>query len=183
MRRLVQVLTISVFFLFVFGVTAFAAKPPETSRETPDLLVRRIMGLAYESQQTINSAPFAVGDSLKRVIKEWGKPDDMSTVAANYWSRHVRFIYDRCTPEKTIVAIEDFDPQLKTVRLSDVKDLIGQPVSEKEQEGNYYVTYSDQKNYIVTFVFESAFNNPNPNLTMYILEKPGLELKEPKKRK
>src|SRR5690606_35460605 len=90
----------------------------------------------------------------------------------------VRFIYDGSTKRKTIVAIEDFDPRLKAVHLSDVKDLIGNPDREKEQEGNYYVTYSDEENYTVTLVFESAFDNPNPSLTMYILAKPRLELEQ-----
>ncbi len=156
---------------------AFASEL-STSDPAPDILVRQIMGLAYESQQTISSVPFAVGDSLKKVIKKWGPPEDMSTVAANYWSRHVRFIYDGSTGRKTIVAIEDFDPKIQTIHLSDVKGLIGNPDSEKEQEGNYYVTYSDKENFTVTFVFQSAFSNPNPSLEMYILERPGLELKQ-----
>ena len=114
-------------------------------RPAPDMLVRQIMGLAYESQQTISSVPFAVGDSLKKAIKKWGPPEDMSTVAANYWSRNVRFIYDGSTGRKTIVAIEDFDPKIQTIHLSDVKGLIGNPDSEKEQEGNYYVTIPIKK--------------------------------------
>ncbi|MGE7646526.1 hypothetical protein ACQKM1_01825 [Peribacillus frigoritolerans] len=52
------------------------------------------MGLAYESQQSISSGAFSVGDSLKKVEKAWGEPEDLSTVAANYWSRNVRFLYD-----------------------------------------------------------------------------------------
>ena len=156
---------------------AFASELP-TSDPAPDILVRQIMGLAYESQQTISSVPFAVGDSLKKGDLGAGPPEDMSTVAANYWSRHVRFIYDGSTGRKTIVAIEDFDPKIQTIHLSDVKGLIGNPDSEKEQEGNYYVTYSDKENFTVTFVFQSAFSNPNPSLEMYILERPGLELKQ-----
>jgi hypothetical protein len=177
MKRLVQGLVISMLALLAFSVPAFASEPP-TSEPAPDILVRQIMGLAYESQQTINSVPFAVGDSLKKVIKKWGPPEDMSTVAANYWSRNIRFIYDGSTGRKTIVAIEDFDPKLQSIHLSDVKGLIGNPDSEQELEGNYFVTYSDGENYTVTFVFQSAFSNPNPSLEMYILEKPGLELKQ-----
>lgn len=178
MKRWIQGVAISLLTFLSFSVPALASNPPTPAPPTPDLLVRQIMGLAYESQQSINSVPFAVGDSLNKAIKKWGPPEDMSTVAANYWSRNVCFIYDGSTKRKTIVAIEDFDPRLKAVHLSDVKDLIGNPDSEKEQEGNYYVTYSDEENYTVTLVFESAFDNPNPSLTMYILEKPGLELEQ-----
>jgi hypothetical protein len=178
MKRWIQGVAISLLTFLSFSVPALASNPPTPAPPTPDLLVRQIMGLAYESQQSINSVPFAVGDSLNKVIKKWGPPEDMSTVAANYWSRNVCFIYDGSTKRKTIVAIEDFDPRLKAVHLSDVKDLIGNPDREKEQEGNYYVTYSDEENYTVTLVFESAFDNPNPSLTMYILEKPRLELEQ-----
>ena len=59
----------------------------------------------------------------------------MSTVAANYWSRNVRFIYDGSTKRKTNVAIEDFDPRLKAVHLSDVKDLIGNPDRKRNRKG------------------------------------------------
>ncbi|SEN39887.1 protein of unknown function [Lihuaxuella thermophila] len=172
-KLFIHSLTLSTLaLLMMFSVPAFASATPASSQSTPDLLVRQIMGLAYESQQSINSVPFSVGDSLRKVVKEWGQPEDLSTVAANYWSRHVRFLYDGSTGRKTITAIEDFDPQLQTIHLSDVKGLLGNPVSEKEQEGNYYVTYTDNENYTVIFVFESAWINPDPALSMYIVQKP-----------
>jgi hypothetical protein len=31
----------------------------------------------------VMSGPFSVGDSLKKVEKAWGSPEDLSTVAAN----------------------------------------------------------------------------------------------------
>lgn len=157
------------FFMFS-GQAAFASSASISSQSTPDLLIRQIMGLAYESQQSINSKPFSVGDSLKKVEKDWQTPEDLSTVAANYWSRNVRFLYDGSTGRKTITAIEDFDPQLQTIHLSKLKGLIGEPVSEEEQEGMYYVTYTDYVNYKVVFVFESAWINPDPRLNMYTVE-------------
>ncbi|MGE7646525.1 hypothetical protein ACQKM1_01820 [Peribacillus frigoritolerans] len=48
-----------------------------------------------------------------------------------------------------------------------LKELIGEPVSEVEQEGNYYVTYTDSANYKVVFVFECAWIDPHPRLNMY----------------
>lgn len=51
-----------------------------------------------------------------------------------------------------------------------LKGLIGEPVSEVEQEGMYYVTYTDYANYKVVFVFESAWINPDPRLSMYTVE-------------
>jgi hypothetical protein len=152
------------------GSSSFASGASGSSQSTSDLLIRQIMGLAYESQQSINSIPFSVGDSLKKVEKDWGSPEDLSTVAANYWSHNVRFLYDDSTGRKTITAIDDFDPQLQTIHLSELKGLIGEPVSEEEQEGMYYVTYTDYENYKVVFVFESAWINPDPRLYMYTVE-------------
>lgn len=173
LKFFIRSFTISALALLLFSMPAIASATPATSQSTPDLLVRQIMGLAYESQQSINSVPFSIGDSLNDVIAAWGQPEDLSTVAANYWSRHVRFIYDGSTERNTITSIEDFDPQLQTIHLSDVKGLLGNPVSEKEQEGMYYVTYTDNENYTVIFVFESAWINPNPSLNMYIVQKPA----------
>lgn len=170
-NRFIRSFTFLMLAFFMFsGQAVFASSASISSQSTPDLLIRQIMGLAYESQQSINSKPFSVGDSLKKVEKEWGTPEDLSTVAANYWSRNVRFLYDGSTGRKTIIAIEDFDPQLQTIHLSKVKGLIGEPVSEEEQEGMYYVTYTDYVNYKVVFVFESAWINPDPKLNMYTVE-------------
>ncbi|KKI90414.1 hypothetical protein WQ54_20880 [Bacillus sp. SA1-12] len=166
---LIRGFSILTLVFLLFSGAAFATAATESS-ETPDLLIRKIMGLAYETQQTISSGPFSVGDSLKKVEKEWGSPEDLSTVAANYWSKNIRFLYDNSTGRKTITGIDDFDPQLKTIHLFDVKELLGEPVSEVEQEGNYYVTYSDNETYKLTFVFESAWINPNPTLSLYTLE-------------
>ncbi|WP_299089911.1 DUF4309 domain-containing protein [uncultured Metabacillus sp.] len=167
---LIRGFSILTLVFLLFSGAAFASAASEPSETSPDLLIRKIMGLAYESQQTISSGSFSVGDSLKKVEKEWGPAEDLSTVAANYWSKNIRFLYDGSTGRKTITAIDDFDPQLTTIHLADVKELLGEPVSEKEQEGMYYVTYSDNENYKVTFVFESAWVNPNPKLSLYTLE-------------
>ncbi|MGE7184310.1 hypothetical protein ACQKKK_09960 [Peribacillus sp. NPDC006672] len=66
---------------------------------------------------------------MKKVEKTWGAPEDLSNVAANYLSRHVRFLYDGSTGRKTITAIDDFDPQLQTIHLSMLIGLIGYLVS------------------------------------------------------
>lgn len=51
-----------------------------------------------------------------------------------------------------------------------LKELVGEPVSEVEQEGMFYVTYTDYENYKVVFVFESAWINQDPRLNMYTVE-------------
>ncbi|SIR77547.1 protein of unknown function [Peribacillus simplex] len=169
-NRFIRSVTFLMLAFLIFSGQAAFASSSLTSQSTPDLLIRQIMGLAYESQQTINSGPFSVGDSLKKVEKAWGAPEDLSTVAANYWSHNIRFLYDGSTGRKTITAIDDFDPQLQTIHLSMLKGLVGEPVSEVEQEGMYYVTYIDYANYKVVFVFESAWINPDPRLNMYTVE-------------
>ncbi|WHY70548.1 DUF4309 domain-containing protein [Fictibacillus enclensis] len=164
---LIVFLTLS---LFMLSGPAFTSAAAASQQSTPDILIREIMGLAYESQQSINSVPFSVGDSLKKVKKSWGPPEDLSTAAANYWSHNVRFLYDNSTGRKTITAIEDFDPQLQTIHLSELKTLIGEPVSEQENEGMHYVTYTDYENYKVVFVFESSWINTDPLLYLYTVE-------------
>ncbi|WP_221567824.1 DUF4309 domain-containing protein [Alkalihalobacillus sp. TS-13] len=136
-RRGFTILTVA--FLMLLGATLGSAAS-EAQQSSPDLLIRQIMGLAYESRQTINSVPFSVGDSLKKVEKAWGEPDELSTAAATYFDHHVLFLYDNSTGRKTITAIEDFDPALDTIHLSELKEVIGEPESEEEKEGMYYVT-------------------------------------------
>ncbi|MGP4081497.1 DUF4309 domain-containing protein [Pseudalkalibacillus sp. R45] len=165
-RRSFTVLTIT--FLLLMG-TALGTAASGSPQSSPDLLIRQIMGLAYESQQTINSVPFGVGDSLRKVKKAWGEPDELSSAAAIYWDHHILFLYDNSTGRKTITAIEDFDPTLETIHLSELKNLIGEPESEEEKEGMYYVTYTDHENYEIEFVFESAWVDPNPKLNRYIV--------------
>lgn len=75
---------LSATFLMFSGKAAFASSDSISSQSTPDFLIRQIMGLACESHQSIRSGPFSVGDSLKKVEKAWGAPEDLSTVAANY---------------------------------------------------------------------------------------------------
>jgi hypothetical protein len=170
-NRFIRSVTFLMLAFLMFSVqAAYASTDSISSQSTLDLLIPQIMGLVYESHQSISSGPFSVGDSLKKAEKAWGKPEDLSTVAANYWSRNVRFHYDGSTGRKTITVIDDFDPKLQTIHLSMLKDLIGEPVSEVEQEGNYYVTYTDYVNYKVVFVFESAWIDPNPRLNMYTVE-------------
>ncbi|BAB05810.1 DUF4309 domain-containing protein [Halalkalibacterium halodurans] len=169
--RVIKSFVIFTFALLMASGSAFASDASKSEEANVDQLIQQIMGLASESQQTISSVPFAVGDSLKKVEKSWGPADDLSTVAANYWSRHIRFLYDGSMGRKPITAIDDFDPKLQTIHLSDVKRLVGEPVSEVEQEGMYYVTYTDYENYKIVFNFESAWMNPDPILHMYTVEK------------
>ena len=169
MQRMVRSFLMLTLSLLVLPGMASAA-PQKTG--DPSLLIKEIMGLAYEQQQTLNSRPYGLGDSLTAVEKDWGPADDKGTVAANYFQRHVRFIYDGSTTAQTITAIDDWDPRLPSITLNQLKQTIGQPLEEREQEGNYYVTYSDHKRYKVIFVFESKTNHPNPKLQLYQLE-PG----------
>ncbi|MDQ0883786.1 hypothetical protein QFZ73_004797 [Peribacillus sp. V2I11] len=58
-NRFIQSFTFLILaFLMFSGQAAFASSDSLTSQSTPDLLIRQIMGLAYESQQTINRAYF-----------------------------------------------------------------------------------------------------------------------------
>ncbi|WP_236712722.1 DUF4309 domain-containing protein [Peribacillus muralis] len=171
MNRLIRSFTMLTLVALMFNVgTVHETKAAQPAKSASDRLIGNIMRLASESQQSISSRPFSVGDSLKKVEKSWGQPEDLSTVAANYWSHDVRFFYDESNAKKTITAIDDFSPKLQTIHLSELKDLIGEPDSAEEQEGMYYVTYTDNEIYKIVFVFESAWINPNPKLSMYTVE-------------
>ncbi|MGE7185307.1 hypothetical protein ACQKKK_15250 [Peribacillus sp. NPDC006672] len=61
---------------------------------------------------------------MKKAEKSWGPLEDLSTVAANYWSRNVRFLYDDSTGRKTITAFDDLAPQLQTIHLSELKGVV-----------------------------------------------------------
>jgi hypothetical protein len=173
MHRFARYFMIWMLAVSLLVLPDMASAAPQ-KKEDPSLLIKEIMGLAYEDRQTLNSRPYGLDDSLTTVENDWGPPDDKGTVAANYYSRHVRFIYDGSTPAQTITAIDDWDPRLPTITLRLLKRTIGTPISEREQEGNYYVTYSDHDRYKVIFVFESKMNNPNPKLLLYQLY-PGNE--------
>lgn len=162
------------YFMTILFVASLLVLPTMATaapqqKEDPSLLVKQIMGLAYEDRQTLNSQPYGIDDSLLAVEKNWGPPDDKGTVAANYYSRHLRFLFDNSSPTQPITAIDDWDPRLSSIRLNTLKQTIGTPISEREQEGNYYVTYSDFNHYKIIFVFQSRMNNPNPTLELYQL--------------
>lgn len=173
MRRFAQYFMTFLLAVSLLALPTVASAAPQ-QKEDPSLLIRQIMGLAYEDRQTLNSRPYGLDDSLVSVEQDWGSPDDKGTNAANYFNRHVRFIYDNSTPAQIITSIEDWDPRLSTITLNLLKRTIGKPIEEKEQEGNYYVTYSDHDRYKVIFVFQSKFLNKNPKLELYQLS-PGSE--------
>lgn len=68
-NRFIRSVTFLMLAFLMFGGQPAFASSSLTSQSTPDLLIRQILGLAYESQQTINSGQFSVGDSLKKVEK------------------------------------------------------------------------------------------------------------------
>ncbi|SHF40518.1 protein of unknown function [Seinonella peptonophila] len=166
MHHHVRNIMLWVFSLSVLLFPNFTDAAP-VKKGNSDLLIKQIMGLAYEENQTLNSRPYGLGDSLTAVENDWGPADNKGTVAANYYDHYVRFLYDGSTPQQTITAIDDWNPQLPTITLSQLKKTIGTPVDEREQEGNYYVTYSDHDRYKVIFMFET--NSPNSKLRLYQL--------------
>jgi hypothetical protein len=154
----------SFIWLFAF-VLIFASTPIIAEAKSSNALLNSIQQRLQQGK-TLNSEDFAVGSSLNDVEAAWGPAEDLSTVAANYWSRHIRFFYDENTTNRTITGIDDFDSRLQGIKLKQVLQKFGEPVSAVEQEGNYYVTYN-VNSYAVTFVFQSKFTNNNPTLELY----------------
>jgi hypothetical protein len=169
-NRLLRYVAVLTLLLAVLSVPMFASAAPKDKFDPEaDLLIKRIMGLAFEANQSLNSVPYGIGDSLLDVEADWGPSDDKSTVVSNYYDRYLRLHYDETTPEQTITAIEDYDPQLPIIKLQQLKATIGQPLSEREVEGSYEVIYSANDAYNVLFVFESSFTNKNPQLQTYFV--------------
>lgn len=169
MNRLMRNLAMVALAALVLIIPSFASAASAKKSQDPGQLVRQIMGLAYENQQSLNSVPFGIGDSLNDVENSWGPSEDKGTVASNYFSRHIRFIYDNSTPAEKITSIEDEDPRLAGVSLSHVKKQMGQPYKVVEQEGNYYAIYRFDNGYEVEFVFESIYADRDPEAFMYIV--------------
>jgi hypothetical protein len=84
-------------FALIAGLLAVFALPLSSAAASANndagAYLEHIMWLAQE-KKTLNSGPFQVGSLLDEVKKWWGEPDDDSGVAANYWNRNIRFIYD-----------------------------------------------------------------------------------------
>jgi len=176
MKRTFQLILLFTFTLSISFIPSIVLASPQND-ENPelDILVRQIMGGAYE-KQSLNSQPFKIGDSLKAVEKKWGKSESKSTVVANYFDRHVSFYYDNSTKRETITGIHDYGPQLSGVRLNELKQKIKEivhkdPIKEREIEGNYEVTYVANDTHHIIFIFESNFpDGKNPKLLSYMIQ-------------
>lgn len=169
MNRFLRHLMLWSLALSVISLPSIVSATPQSSNQGAEQLIQEIVDLAHENQ-TLNSVPYGIGDTLADVEQDWGPADDKSTVFSNYWGRHVSFGYDPATPNETITRIDDFDPTLSTITLQKLKATIGEPLYAREVEGAYEVTYSANANNKIIFIFESAFQNPNPHMQMYLIE-------------
>ncbi len=162
-------------FTLIFGLllTGFAS-PSQAGAETlrnkkgSDAMLEQIMDLASETR-TLNSGPFGVGSLLDDVKKAWGEPEDDSGVAANYWSRNIRFIYDHDFPGDPITWIEDFDPELQQITLKHLLKKLGEPRKFEEAEGMLYVTYPADENHEITFVLNPPMKNQKSVVYLYYI--------------
>lgn len=124
------------------------------------------MWLAQE-KKTLNSGPFQVGSLLDEVQQWWGEPDDDSGVAANYWDRNIRFIYDPDQKGNPVTWIEDFDPALQKITLEELLDTLGKADRFVEAEGDYYVTYSLNNGHEITFVLNVPMEGQTSKVYLY----------------
>jgi len=180
MKRSHQTLLMVALAVSLSIIPTVAAAASENADEPPalDILVRQIMGGAYEyTSLNCFEAGIKIGDSLKDVERKWGKPDEKSTVMAHYYDHHVSFYYDNSTRRQTIIGIHDYGPQFKHVRLHELKQTIKEvvkkdPINEREVEGNYEVTYDANPTHNIIFIFESNWppGTKNPKLLSYIIE-------------
>src|SRR6476660_9136126 len=91
-----------VFLLLFTFMFLFASVPVFTEAKESSASVLHTIKQRSEKAKTLNSGKFSVGSSLNDVEGAWGPAEDLSTVAANYWSRNIRFFYDENTSNKVI---------------------------------------------------------------------------------
>lgn len=162
------------FWIISGFATTTASKDP--SEENSQIFIEKIQSFAVEQLATINSQPYGVGDSLMDVEADWGPADDKGIIAANYWGRFVRILYDHSTPQQTITALEDVDPKLSEITYGELIQSIGKPTTPpREVKGTYEVVYTDHKTYKIIYSFESRSsqkNIKNIRLQSYLVTRP-----------
>lgn len=161
-------------FALILGLLTSVAFPAISNAEAEKkknegALLEQIMDLAAETR-TLNSGSFGVGSLLDDVKVEWGVPDDDSGVAANYWDRNIRFIYDPDAAGDPITWIEDFDPALQQITLKRLFKQLGMPYKIEEAEGDYYVTYWIDPGYEITFVLNVPMDNQKSVVYLYYIK-------------
>jgi hypothetical protein len=159
-------------FAFIAGLLAVFALPlspagaAASTDNDADAYLEHIMWLARE-KKTLNSGPFQVVSLLDEVKKWWGEPDDDSGVAANYWDRNIRFIYDPDKKGNPVTWIEDFDPALQKITLEELLDTLGEADWFVEAEGDYYVTYLLNNGHEITFVLNVPMEGQTSKVYLY----------------
>ena len=96
-----------------------------------------------------------------------GEPDDDTGVAANYWNRNIRFIYDPDQKGNPVTWVEDFDPALQKITLEELLDTLGEADRFVEAEGDYYVTYLLNNGHEITFVLNVPMEGQTSTVYLY----------------
>ena len=162
-------------FALVLGLLAGFALPltpagaEASASNDSEAFLEHIMWLAQENK-TLNSGPFQVGSLLDDVKKLWGEPDDDSGVAANYWDRNIRFIYDHDMKGDSITWVEDFDPALQNITLEELLNTLGEPYQFLEAEGDYYITYLANDGHEITFVLNVPMEGQTSAVYLYYVK-------------
>ena len=166
-RILSFALVLGLFAGFALPVAHAGAKA--SASNDSEAYLEHIMWLAQENK-TLNSGPFHVGSLLDDVKKWWGEPDDDSGVAANYWNRNIRFIYDHDMKGDPVTWIEDFDPALQNIILEELLNVLGEPHQFMEAEGDYYVTYLANDRHEITFVLNVPMEGQTSAVHLYYVK-------------
>ncbi|MFC7443247.1 DUF4309 domain-containing protein [Laceyella putida] len=172
MKRWLRGLTFALILgaiLASFGFPSLTGAETSRDKINAHALLDQIMDLASETR-TLNSGPFGVGSRLDDVKAAWGAPEDDSGVAANFWSRHIRFIYDHDFPGDPITWVEDFDPDLQQISLKQLRKELGKPLKKVEDEGQLYVTYLANEHHEITFVLNASIHNGKSVVYLYYIK-------------
>jgi hypothetical protein len=150
---------------------ASASESPSASETAGTDLLKTMMEKAKEG--LVINCDFAVDSDIGNVNDQWGEPnktDDAEDVASGiyetYDAENIAFGVNK---GEQIFEVRSFDPELKTIKLSEVTAAYGEPdhtaeINSLNQEVYGYVV---NDNYKMLLVFDMTTDSQDPNLDHY----------------
>ncbi len=143
--------------------------PSQSGQEDKDrLLLNRMMDLAKQGQ--VINCPFAARDNvLEDVEEKWGKPEQLDYVPAakgqfaTYPDHNVVLGINKGSQ---IFEVRSYDPALKSLTLSRVKEILGTPDLNRDYQGETIIGYRAGDDFKLRLVFpQPNQDQPDPHLS------------------
>ncbi|HWQ42692.1 MAG TPA: M56 family metallopeptidase [Desulfosporosinus sp.] len=155
--------------------TILESKPlqTQTTQLNPDATKSLVLNMMVFAKQgkVINSDYAAKTTTIEDVEKVWGKADKTDYVAtakggyATYTGRQVVFGINK---GEQLFEVRSFDSRLKSVTLSKVKEVLGNPAYDAKTNGQELIGYTAGSEFKIEMIFpQPTKDNPNPVLDHY----------------